>query len=478
MAESEERPSKIRKLNSSDESTEHLQGDSPSIDLPTSQADHDGEDSKVNQVPATTNDPPLSRNQLKKLRKREQWEAGKDYRKDKRRALHKEKQARKAEARRELNEKIARGEIERPVVKQTGRPRRPIQTPVAFVLDCDFDELMTEKEIISLSAQITRCYSDNKSTPYRVHLAISSWGGALKTRFENVLANNHLSWKGVKFYEGDFVTAGKELDGIMRGREGGKLVGALTPPTEEPEITGVPALVPDALPETSLTEDAENVLNPDASKLEPAPEAAASTVVPEAEVKPEPTPEVEASEAEAEAKLELVPEAVAPEVKAEEQPEPSIVYLTADSDDTLSVLSPNTTYIIGGIVDKNRHKGICYKRATERGIKTARLPIGEYMTMQSRSVLAVNHVVEIMLAWMEIGDWGEAFLKVIPKRKEAKLKTNGKAQSAAGGKNGEHGESWDEDEDSGGSEDDEAQTNGADGDGAALGKANIASPTS
>jgi len=447
MAESEERPFKIRKLNSPDESTDPLQGGSPSIDLPTSQAGHDQEDSKVNQVPSTTNDPPLSRNQLKKLRKREQWEAGKDYRKDKRRALHKEKQARKAEARRELSEKIARGEIERPVIKPKSGPRRPIQTPVAFVLDCDFDDLMSEKEIISLSAQITRCYSDNKSTPYRVHLAISSWGGALKTRFENVLASNHLSWKGVRFYEGDFVNAGKELDGIMRGREGGKLVGALAPPV----------IIPDPLPETSLTEDAETVLDPDSSKPEPTSEGATSTA--QAGAKPDYVPKVEASEVEVEVKPEQRSEADA-KIHAEEQPEPSIVYLTADSDDTLSVLSPNTTYIIGGIVDKNRHKGICYKRATERGIKTARLPIGEYMTMQSRSVLAVNHVVEIMLAWMETGDWGEAFLKVIPKRKEAKLKTNGKAQSDAGGKDGEQGESQDQVEDSG-SEDDGTRTNGS-----------------
>jgi tRNA (guanine9-N1)-methyltransferase len=104
------------------------------------------------------------------------------------------------------------------------------------------------------------------------------------------------------------------------------------------------------------------------------------------------------------------------------KPTPSIVYLTSDSPHTLERLSPNTSYIIGGIVDKNRHKGLCYKRACERGIPTAKLPIGEYMTMQSRTVLAVNHVVEIMLKWLVTGDWGEAFLSVIPKRKEAKLK--------------------------------------------------------
>jgi tRNA (guanine9-N1)-methyltransferase len=32
-----------------------------------------------------------------------------------------------------------------------------------------------------------------------------------------------------------------------------------------------------------------------------------------------------------------------------------------------------------------------------------------------------------MLKWLETGDWGEAFLSVIPKRKEAKLKTKGES---------------------------------------------------
>ncbi|KAG4436999.1 hypothetical protein IFR05_007503 [Cadophora sp. M221] len=439
MAEPEERPSKIRKLNPSDGPTELLQDNLSSVDLPSDQAlqgDHaDGEDSKVSEVPTTTNDPPLSRNQLKKLRKREQWEAGKEFRKDKRRTLHKEKQARKAEARKELDEKIAKGEIEKPEVVKPNF-RRPVQTPVAFVLDCDFNEFMAEKEIISLSAQITRSYADNKCNPYRAHFAISSWGGSLKDRFENVLASTHLSWKGIKIFEGDFITAAKELDGIMRGPEGGKLAGALL--STSPETGSIPA------------QSAEKHANSKKRKPEPASEVEASTA--EIEGSSEPAPEIEAPTA----KTSTVEASVA---KVEEEPKPSIVYLTSDSDTTLSVLSPNTTYIIGGIVDKNRHKGICYKRAVERGIPTARLPIGEYMTMQSRSVLAVNHVVEIMLAWMETGDWGEAFLKVIPKRKEAKLKSNRKGQPADGGKDDEQGESQDDDGESASPGGDE--TNGA-----------------
>ncbi|KAJ4348383.1 tRNA (guanine(9)-N(1))-methyltransferase [Didymosphaeria variabile] len=107
--------------------------------------------------------------------------------------------------------------------------------------------------------------------------------------------------------------------------------------------------------------------------------------------------------------------------KADEEGE--IVYLSAESDNTLERLKPNSTYIIGGLVDKNRHKGLCYKRALDSGMKTAKLPIGEFLQMDSRKVLVTNHVLEIMLKWLEHDDWGKAFIQVLPKRKGGVLKT-------------------------------------------------------
>lgn len=98
-----------------------------------------------------------------------------------------------------------------------------------------------------------------------------------------------------------------------------------------------------------------------------------------------------------------------------------VVYLTSESPYTLQRLEPHTSYVIGGLVDKNREKGLCYRRAREKGIRTARLPIGEFMVLKSRQILATNHVVEIMLKWLECEDWGEAFMAVIPKRKGGKL---------------------------------------------------------
>ena len=44
--------------------------------------------------------------------------------------------------------------------------------------------------------------------------------------------------------------------------------------------------------------------------------------------------------------------------------------------------------------------------------------------MAHRPVLATNHVIEIMLKWLELRDWGEAFLKVIPPRKGGVLRAD------------------------------------------------------
>ncbi|EJD01535.1 uncharacterized protein FOMMEDRAFT_89981 [Fomitiporia mediterranea MF3/22] len=107
----------------------------------------------------------------------------------------------------------------------------------------------------------------------------------------------------------------------------------------------------------------------------------------------------------------------------------AVVYLTADADDELEELRESETYILGGIVDRNRHKFLCQKKAKESGIRTARLPIGKYLAeMKTRKVLTVNQVFEILVHWTENRDWKAAIYSVMPKRKFIQPSNSGATQ--------------------------------------------------
>ncbi|KAF8250061.1 guanine-N1--methyltransferase, partial [Wilcoxina mikolae CBS 423.85] len=178
---------------------------------------------------------------------------------------------------------------------------------IALIMDCGFDDLMTDKEVISMSSQLSRCYSVNKASHRQFKVHVTSFNKRLLARYKGILQNQHLKWKGMSFSS-------------------------------------------------------------------------------------DPYP-------------------VTPEEKE------SLVYLTADSENTIHELEPGKKYIIGGIVDRNRHKCLCFNKANEQGIAHGRLPIGEYIRMASRKVLTTNQVVEIMLEWLKERDWEKAFVKVIPQRK-------------------------------------------------------------
>ena len=116
--------------------------------------------------------------------------------------------------------------------------------------------------------------------------------------------------------------------------------------------------------------------------------------------------------------------------QTQQQPQPQqqqeysfekIVYLTSDSENVLEELDSSTTYVIGGIVDRNRLKGITNKKAIDLNLRTAKLPIKEYMKMAATHVLTVNHVFDILKQFQEHKSWRIALEKVLPMRKGAQL---------------------------------------------------------
>lgn len=380
----EERPRKLPKLDHDDGTTQQelgpamtgaiAPGDERSHDMSTAAGDDSNADLSVTTdgnkavnfveaVPDNGNEdatPKMSKNQLKKLRRKEKWAQEREQRKEKR----KDQVLRKRERRKQMvQEARAKGgeqavaELRKQWEGTRARHMRSTLVPLSIVIDCGYDELMSDKEHISLASQLTRSYSDNSRALWRSHLMFSSFNKQLKERFDTVLSA-YKNWKGIKIIPEDFMHAAEMAKEAMGSSRGGKLVG--------------PFAETDAKPE-----DGE------------------------------------------------------------------VIYLSSDSSETLTELKPYSTYIIGGLVDKNRHKGICYKHAVEAGVKTAKLPIGEYVQMASRSVLTTNHVVAIMLQWLELRDWGEAFMKVLPPRKGGKLKDPTKNDVKSTEKDGHQGDNED-----------------------------------
>lgn len=328
--------------------------------------------------PAVSDPPPMSKNALKRLRKQEEWDAGKDDRRKRRKEKRNERKVRVRDERAAL---IAQGADPEELKK-----KKQVSTlaPVGIIVDCDFEDYMMDKERVSLSSQVTRAYSDNKAARYRSHLWVAGFNKGIAKRFHEVLGDQHKNWKGIWFDEGDYVSCAAKIRERMSATDGsgGEMIESLQRSLDEP---------------AAWTRD-------------------------ETDPFPIPGPEPPLDEA-----------------------NKDVVYLSSDSPYTLERLEPNTCYVVGGLVDKNREKGLCYRRAREKGIRTARLPIGQFMVMQSRQVLATNHVVEIMLKWLECGDWGQAFLSVIPKRKGGKLRGENAESEAGDGEGAEGEEEGDED---------------------------------
>lgn len=82
-------------------------------------------------------------------------------------------------------------------------------------------------------------------------------------------------------------------------------------------------------------------------------------------------------------------------------PPHQIYYLTSDATEILWRPRPNATFIVGGIVDRNRFPQLALNRAKEIGVKTVRFPLEESLAdlghMHRHRILTTNKAVELLV---------------------------------------------------------------------------------
>lgn len=326
------------------------------------------------QKPAPPPPEGMSKREWKRELRRQQLDSMKEMFAEKRREKRREKRAAvTAENKRQREDGAdqGEGEMQEKTEQETTTTTRQAKKPrhnkdqersnVKVIIDCGFDEYMKDRERTSLAIQLNRAYSENRKARRAIDLHVTSFNKKLKERFDGPMHKQYEQWKSswIKFSEDDFVVRG-----------------------------------------TSETTDSKDSVQDDI----------------QAE-KPSSTEETSSTEKPKKRKghgTELNVPCAAPIINPSD-----VVYLSSDSDTTLTALEEGKTYVIGGIVDKGRYKNLCKDKAEKQSMQTAKLPIDEYIRVSGRRVLTTNHVFEILLQWLDTKDWKEAFERVLPARKMA-----------------------------------------------------------
>ena len=100
-----------------------------------------------------------------------------------------------------------------------------------------------------------------------------------------------------------------------------------------------------------------------------------------------------------------------------------VIYLTSDSTDVLDEIEEGSTVVIGGLVDRNHHKGLTHRFALDKKIETRRLPLDSFRLKGCK--LTCNQVAEILCLYLDLRDsglaaepaWHESADKILPKYK-------------------------------------------------------------
>lgn len=315
----------------------------------------------------------MSKSAYKRQLKKESWEASKGDRRAKEKEKKKEKRA--AAQERKLEEaKEADGALQEP--QPPRKKRRAFKAKV--VIDMGFDELMTDKEITSMTSQLAFLYSSNHRSHapfFQVILAGPSKTSALSyspdpstikqlwAPHDTARADGYYPRLDQAIKEGDTIEINEsrigklmqangeaqwrrwknvaivEKGGLEALWEGGAAIenGKQQERAAEGEEKGEEAKAAELITETAAEEQEAVRRAQDDSPAEGKQSSRRRSRKRDASF--------------------VHPSSIVPtDLKKED-----IVYLTADTDETIEELEEGKTYVIGGIVDRNRYKvsGLC-----------------------------------------------------------------------------------------------------------------------
>ena len=375
-------------------------------------------------------DVPLSKSQMKKRKRYEKLLAIKTRRKEQTREVKRlkaERDGRDLDAERNMqmiNEANGIGRARRDARWNAILSRAKIDSSFRVCFDCSFESQLTSKECNSLALQLRYAYATNRrsTAPVRVDVCGLRTGGTTRGHLMNVEGfPDRWEERAFRCYEGDLeevyaTCLGSHGDGDGEG-EGDDLLGKNGCDSRESSC--------DASQDEVGTGNYD-VATDDGGVVPPT----ATNVVGDGR-------EDDAIAGDGGGREVRGCDATTPTTMRSSPSSSSIppghrfVYLTGDSPNTLTTLDDNSTYIIGGIVDRNRLKFAAMKRAESinavaphLNVCTARLPLDEHVDLKgSTRVLTCNHVFEILQRYRENGaDWRGAIMTVLPCRKDAEEK--------------------------------------------------------
>jgi tRNA (guanine9-N1)-methyltransferase len=321
---------------------------------PTPTAGHEQPTGHISPEPLVEPEPAptLSKSAQKKLAKAERFA----QLKSERRAREKEQ---KAVKRKEREERLAAGEDPGPSDAKKRRVSREGQGPVRpfnarIVIDLSFDEKMTEKvnvvfffvsryygltlvqEVGSLCSQLSYTYASHRRTrtPFS-NLLFTKLSGRSRKQLDDTNDASYRRWKYTEWWDED-------IDGLWN-----------PPPMVAQPTPNDPSQAAEKPAEAS---GAHSVQGSDIheDKGNPGPEASSET--PDLPTSSEPL--VGTTESTPSARLKqrrAYKTDQTPQIRSA-CPRESVVYLTADAEEEIIELKEGETYVIGGIVDRNRYK--------------------------------------------------------------------------------------------------------------------------